>query len=334
MPMINLGIWTPPTAHGLIPTDVYESGVSLDPGRFGWFVGPADYNATIEELHYSVFLNRSNEFYDQYVMDPDQLNALIKLNDLNQKRIKFGFISNEMYDELACNWLQNHTDAYKLWLPKEPMTLTIGAIFPIKKTQEVMKICETLEPIAGISRHTNMAVISYSAEGASFIDRHAYPFFFRTIGSNRQYEDVYTSLMKELGWTRVAALTEDGQKYAEYISHMETALKNNNLELIVNRKFLSDITNEEMNKMTAHHGYVWFLRHGFRKIGNLSRMEAFDGHFSIMHTRLEAVSLMQENITVSKWFESYNSTVSSVSKVHALRMMLCGRMPWQPINFG
>ncbi|XP_053958896.1 uncharacterized protein LOC128863661 [Anastrepha ludens] len=151
---------------------------------------------------------------------------------------------------------------------------------------------ETVEPIAGISKHTNMAVISYSAEGASFADRRAYPYFFRTIGSNRQYEDVYIELMKFMGWKRVAALTEDGQKYTEYISHMETAMKQNNLELITNKKFLSDVKAAEMNKylldlkqkhakiiiadihnrnaelalceayhlgMTAYEGYVWFL---------------------------------------------------------------------------
>ena len=110
---------------------------------------------------------------------------------------------------------------------------------------------ETVEPIAGISKHTNIAVISYSAEGASFMDRKTYPHFFRTIGSNRQYEDAYISLMKRLGWRRVAALTEDGQKYTEYISHMEAAIKQNNMELIINKKFLSDVAWMEMNKVSA-----------------------------------------------------------------------------------
>lgn len=109
---------------------------------------------------------------------------------------------------------------------------------------------ETVEPIAGISRHAKMPVISYSAEGASFVDRKAYPLFFRTIGSNRQFEDVFISLMKTHQWKRVAALTEDGQKYTEYISHMESALKNNNMELIINKKFLNDINPVDMNKVS------------------------------------------------------------------------------------
>lgn len=45
---------------------------------------------------------------------------------------------------------------------------------------------ETVEPIAGISKHFKMAVISYSAEGVSFSDREQYPYFFRTIGENSQ----------------------------------------------------------------------------------------------------------------------------------------------------
>lgn len=45
---------------------------------------------------------------------------------------------------------------------------------------------ETVEPIAGISKHFKMAVISYSAEGVSFADREQYPYFFRTIGENSQ----------------------------------------------------------------------------------------------------------------------------------------------------
>lgn len=81
-----------------------------------------------------------------------------------------------------------------------------------------------------------MAVISYSAEGVSFKDRETYPYFFRTIGENRQYEHVYVQLLKELNWHRVVAFTEDGQKYTEYISQLENVLKENGIEL-TNKKF-------------------------------------------------------------------------------------------------
>lgn len=94
-----------------------------------------------------------------------------------------------------------------------------------------------------------MAVISYSAEGAFLSDRETYPYFFRTIGENRQYEHVYARLLKQLNWNRVAALTEDGQKSTEYISHMESLLKENHIELISNKKFPRDRGEKEMNQV-------------------------------------------------------------------------------------
>lgn len=76
-----------------------------------------------------------------------------------------------------------------------------------------------------------------------------YPYFFRTIGENQQYEHVYLQLMQHLQWSRVAAITEDGQKYTEYISHMETYLKEHNIELIANKKFPRYVTAEEMHRV-------------------------------------------------------------------------------------
>lgn len=95
---------------------------------------------------------------------------------------------------------------------------------------------DTVEPVAGVSKLYNVVVISYSAEGSSFSDREKYPYFFRTIGENKQYKHVYLKLFKEFQWKRVAALTEDGQKYTEYISHMQELLENNGIT-ISNTKF-------------------------------------------------------------------------------------------------
>lgn len=80
-----------------------------------------------------------------------------------------------------------------------------------------------------------MAVISYAAEGDSF-KNHEYPYFFRTIGENRQYEHVYVQLLKELNWRRIVAFTEAGQKYTEYITQLQEVLKNNGIELM-NKQF-------------------------------------------------------------------------------------------------
>ncbi|RZC34381.1 Pkinase Tyr, ANF receptor and/or Peripla BP 6 domain containing protein [Asbolus verrucosus] len=151
---------------------------------------------------------------------------------------------------------------------------------------------DTVEPLAGVSKHYRMMVISYSAEGASFSDREKYPYFFRTIGENKHYKHVYLHFFKKLGWKRVAALTEDGQKYTEYISHMQELLEENHITFISNTKFprerdtfqmtryLEDLKRKTARiiildvfdeiarivmceayhlKMTSTDGYVWFL---------------------------------------------------------------------------
>lgn len=96
---------------------------------------------------------------------------------------------------------------------------------------------ETVEPLVGVSKHYKTVIISYSAEGSSFDDRSKYPYFFRTIGENRQYKYVYLRLLQRLGWHRVASLTEDGQKYTEYISYMQDMLRDNGIVFVANVKF-------------------------------------------------------------------------------------------------
>ncbi|EZA52311.1 Insulin receptor [Ooceraea biroi] len=151
---------------------------------------------------------------------------------------------------------------------------------------------ETVEPLVGVSKHYKTVVISYSAEGSSFDDRNKYPYFFRTIGENKQYKHVYLQLLQALGWHRVASLTEDGQKYTEYISYMQDTLRDNGITFVANAKFprerevdmmtkylqdlkekrariiIADVYGEVARQvmceaykleMTAVQGYVWFL---------------------------------------------------------------------------
>jgi ABC-type branched-subunit amino acid transport system substrate-binding protein len=99
---------------------------------------------------------------------------------------------------------------------------------------------ETAEPLAGVATHFKTVVISYSAEGSSFSDREKYPYFFRTIGENKQYQFVYLALFQHLGWKRVASLTEEGQKYAEYVSHLQDLLQEHKIAFVANRKFPKD----------------------------------------------------------------------------------------------
>ncbi|OXA51550.1 Gamma-aminobutyric acid type B receptor subunit 1 [Folsomia candida] len=151
---------------------------------------------------------------------------------------------------------------------------------------------DTAEPLAGVATHFKTVVISYSAEGSSFSDREKYPYFFRTIGENKQYQFVYLLLFQHLGWTRVASLTEEGQKYAEYVSHLQDLLQEHKIAFVANRKFpkdrpalnmsqyLQDLKSKKAKiiigdfydhaaravmceayhqKMTAKEGFVWFL---------------------------------------------------------------------------
>ncbi|XP_072759038.1 uncharacterized protein [Anoplolepis gracilipes] len=151
---------------------------------------------------------------------------------------------------------------------------------------------ETVEPLVGVSKHYKTVIISYSAEGSSFDDRDKYPYFFRTIGENKQYKYVYLQLLQKLNWHRVASLTEDGQKYTEYISYMQDMLRDNGIVFVANVKFprerepdvmtnylqdlkknrariiIADVYGEVARQvmceaykleMTAVQGYVWFL---------------------------------------------------------------------------
>lgn len=96
---------------------------------------------------------------------------------------------------------------------------------------------ETVEPLIGVSKHFYTPVISYAAEGSNFDDREKYPYFFRTIGENNIYKYVYAQLFEKLGWHRVASLTEDGQKYTEYISYMQDMFRDKNITFEANIKF-------------------------------------------------------------------------------------------------
>ncbi|XP_016841856.1 uncharacterized protein LOC100115038 [Nasonia vitripennis] len=151
---------------------------------------------------------------------------------------------------------------------------------------------ETIEPLAGVSKHYYTVIMSYGAEGSSFSDRSRYPYFFRTIGENRQYKHVYLQLLKKFNWNRVAAFSEDGLKYTEYISYMQEMLRENGITFVANIKFprewqpeiltkyledlkqkrariiISDVYDQVARlvmceayrlEMTAAQGYVWFL---------------------------------------------------------------------------
>ncbi|KAF0308852.1 Insulin-like growth factor 1 receptor [Amphibalanus amphitrite] len=180
---------------------------------------------------------------------------------------------------------------------------------------------DTVEPIVGVSRHYNVVVISYSAEGVLFSNRSQYPYFFRTIGENKQFRFVYKQLLRQMKWHRIAALTEDGQKYSEYISLMHDMLQESKISFIVNRKFprdtktmapyLTDLREKNariiiaeayevaaraimceayLKNMTARQGYVWFLPEWFSSEWYLvNSTDSTDGD----HSKCKPEELMQ-----------------------------------------
>ena len=60
---------------------------------------------------------------------------------------------------------------------------------------------------------------------------------------------MYLQLFQKLGWEQVAALTEDGQKYTEYISQMQDLFQANGITFAVNRKFPRDREKSSMFKV-------------------------------------------------------------------------------------
>jgi hypothetical protein len=108
---------------------------------------------------------------------------------------------------------------------------------------------ETIEPLAGVSKHFYTVIMSYGAEGSSLSDRSRYPYFFRTIGENRQYKYVYMQLLQKLNWHRVAAFSEDGLKYTEYISYMQEMLRENGITFVANIKFPREWQPEVLTKV-------------------------------------------------------------------------------------
>ncbi|XP_023326697.1 uncharacterized protein LOC111700109 isoform X2 [Eurytemora carolleeae] len=100
---------------------------------------------------------------------------------------------------------------------------------------------DTVEPLAGVAKHFRTVVITYSAEGSISNDNSKdYPFFFRTIAENKMYKHAFIETLNKLSWTRIAALTQEGQKYSDHISHMQDEFQKSGITFIVNRKFPKD----------------------------------------------------------------------------------------------
>ena len=56
----------------------------------------------------------------------------------------------------------------------------------------------------------------------------------------------YLRVLKKIGWSHVASLTQDGHRYSEYISSLQDTLQKNSILFISNRKFQRETTEMSM----------------------------------------------------------------------------------------
>lgn len=63
---------------------------------------------------------------------------------------------------------------------------------------------------------------------------------------------MFASIFEKLNWKRVAAITEDGQKYTEYITRMES--NNKNYKMLINRKIPRDAKQQDIIKVNIKYG--------------------------------------------------------------------------------
>ena len=60
------------------------------------------------------------------------------------------------------------------------------------------------------------------------------------------FRHAYIATFRQLGWQKVAALTQDGAKYSDYISALQDEFQNNDIEFVMNRKFPKESTDMSM----------------------------------------------------------------------------------------
>lgn len=188
---------------------------------------------------------------------------------------------------------------------------------------------ETVEPIAGLSKHLNMMVMSYSADGASFVDRKNYPYFFRTIGSNSQYVDAYMEIMHKLGWNRVSTLTEDGQQYAEFNTYMESRLKLNNFTLAFSRKFQPNVSAEDMSEVSYPIIWIEYLVVTVDGFQHLSKLKEAHSRIIIaeLHSANAAIAIC-EAIHLGVRYSHYNTLHQMLISELSLQMTQADDFVW------
>ncbi|XP_052822135.1 uncharacterized protein LOC106880693 isoform X4 [Octopus bimaculoides] len=148
------------------------------------------------------------------------------------------------------------------------------------------------EPIAAISKHFNMIIVSYSAGAASLNNKQKYPYFFRTVPHINYYRYVYEKLFLAMNWLQIGAIAEVGKEFTEYHRLLKDHLHSRGVYMIARNKMMNSRDPLDLSKifadlrrnkihiiigdffdyaarlvmceayrqrMTSYEGYAWFL---------------------------------------------------------------------------
>ena len=69
--------------------------------------------------------------------------------------------------------------------------------------------------------------------------------------SHKHFRHAYIATLKKFGWSKVAALTQDGAKYSDYMAALQDEFQNNGIAFVINRKFPKEATDLSMVR-------IWF----------------------------------------------------------------------------
>ncbi|KAK2146668.1 hypothetical protein LSH36_590g02059 [Paralvinella palmiformis] len=194
---------------------------------------------------------------------------------------------------------------------------------------------ETAEPIAGVAKHFNTIVISYSAAALALNNRALFPLFLRTVPSMSQYIPVLIELFNIFKWERVALIAEDEQEFLEFKNFLKHECLDSNINVAYDRKIprqtsVADAQKylEELKKneakiivltsfeksaravmclslkmgLTGKNGYVWFLPSWFTHLWwNTTQFNAQYGE-NIPCTAAEMIQAIQGHLTLGTGF--------------------------------
>lgn len=71
----------PALHHAQNPNYVHEAGVSTTAGQYGWFAPQLSNQSLDDEFTYKIFLNRSHQLYDDFVVEDERLGLILQSSE-------------------------------------------------------------------------------------------------------------------------------------------------------------------------------------------------------------------------------------------------------------